>query len=190
MRTAAKLGPVISYNFGGGRRVVVLNGKEAIYEAFLRQSEAFADRNMGWTEASVLNQDLKGIIFARYDDAFKKYHKLSLTILKEFGFGVSSVSETRILREVEVISEKILEYNGRPFDPRPLTVLSAFSVVSCIIFGETFMMSDSCHKISEAVSRFTHNLGIELDFAPWLRLVPFFNRKLSAVVQSQKDRFN
>lgn len=44
---------------------------------------------------------LVGILFAPYDAVFKKYHKLSLSILKEFRFGVNRVMETRILNEVD-----------------------------------------------------------------------------------------
>lgn len=44
------------------RRVIILDGKEAISEAFLRQSEAFADRPEMWTESNILNEDLRGIV--------------------------------------------------------------------------------------------------------------------------------
>ena len=44
------------------RRVIILNGKEAILEAFLRQSEAFADKSKFWTETNVLNRKLRGLL--------------------------------------------------------------------------------------------------------------------------------
>jgi len=42
--------------------VIILNGKEAITEAFLRQSETFADRNLFWTETNILNRNLRGLM--------------------------------------------------------------------------------------------------------------------------------
>jgi len=46
------------------RRVIILNGKEAILEAFLRQSEAFADRIQFWTESNLLNRNLRGLMIS------------------------------------------------------------------------------------------------------------------------------
>ena len=40
--------------------VIILNGKEAISDAFLRNSEAFADRYEFWLEKNVFNLNLRG----------------------------------------------------------------------------------------------------------------------------------
>ena len=40
--------------------VVVLNSYEAIYDAMVRHSEAFADRNSLFTEEKVMNPELRG----------------------------------------------------------------------------------------------------------------------------------
>src|SRR6218665_495763 len=130
-----------------------------------------------------------GIIFARYNDTFKKYHKLCLVILKEFGFGVKTVSESRILHEVELLKTKILQFNGRPFNPKMLTATSTFSVVSNILFGETFMKSEPCHRISEAVGQFGRTTGSAVEFFPLLRFLPYFRNTISILVQCQKDMF-
>jgi len=132
---------------------------------------------------------VSGIAFARYDDTFKKYHKLSLAILKEFGFGVKTVSESRILAEVELLVTTFLQFDGRPFDPKHLIATSTFSVVSSIMFGETFTTSDSCHRIAEAVGQFARNIGFAIQFVPLLRFLPYFRNKLSIMIQSQKDIF-
>src|SRR6218665_1488735 len=128
-----------------------------------------------------------GFIFAKYDHTFKKYHKLCLAILREFGFGVKTVSESRITREVELLKTKFVKFNGRPFYPNPLTVESTFSVVSSILFGETFAASDTCNRISEAVSKYTRSVVIAIELVPLLRFLPYFRRKLSTTVQLHKD---
>jgi len=114
---------------------------------------------------------------------------MCLAILKEFGFGVKTVSEIRILREVEALEQKILKFDGHSFDPKPLTALSTFGVVSSILFGERFAGSDTCHKISDAVSKFTRNIGVAIEFVPLLRFLPYFRNRISVTVQCQEDMF-
>jgi cytochrome P450 len=189
MKSAERLGPVISYGFGE-RLVIILNGKEAISDAFLKKSEAFADRAEFWAERNLFNPNLRGIIFARYNDTFKRYHKLCLTILKEFGFGVNSVSETRILREVEALTEKILKFNGRPFDPKPLSTDATFNVVSSILFGETFVSTDTCRTISQRSTEFASNTDFALNFASFLRFLPSIRKKCYALVKCHEDIIN
>ena len=131
-----------------------------------------------------------GVTFARYDETFKKYHKLCLSILKEFGFGVKAVSESRILREVESLKMKILKLNDRQFDPNPLTAVSTFSVVSSILFGEEFGASEACHRLCESISQYARNTGYAVELFPWLRYLPYFRRKISNIVQCHQDIFN
>jgi len=44
----------------GARLAVILNGKEAIADAMIRNGEAFADKPGLWTEANLLNKGLRG----------------------------------------------------------------------------------------------------------------------------------
>ena len=84
---------------------------------------------------------------------------------------------------------KLLEFNGRPFDLKPLTSRSSFRVFSSILFGEAFLTSDNCQKITDAADQFIVNVGFAIDFAPWLRYLPNFRKNISDLVQSQKDMF-
>jgi len=45
-----------------------------------------------------------------YGDSFKKYRKLALTILKDFGFG-QTIMEDRIRAEVKTLFNNILYQN-------------------------------------------------------------------------------
>lgn len=40
--------------------VLILSGYDAIYDAMIRHSEAFADKPLLWIEVKVINQELKG----------------------------------------------------------------------------------------------------------------------------------
>ena len=111
-------------------------------------------------------------------------------MLKEFGFGVSNVTETRILRQVELFNKEILKFNGRPFNPRLLTLYSTFNVVSTILFGETFTTSDTNNRISESVPELARNVDYTIDIAPFLRYVPKFRKKISRLVQCHEAIIN
>src|SRR6218665_1112503 len=51
----------LPYSFGLYRSmVVVLNGYETIFSAFVRHSEAFADRGSAWLEENVINHERRG----------------------------------------------------------------------------------------------------------------------------------
>lgn len=43
------------------RLIVILNDKEALTEAYVKQSDIFSDRFEFWTETNVANYDLKGL---------------------------------------------------------------------------------------------------------------------------------
>jgi len=115
---------------------------------------------------------------------------LCLNILKEFGFGVSNVTEARILRQVESMNKKILEFNGRPFNPKLLTVYSTFNVVSTFLFGETFAMSDTNNRISERVIEFAKLTDFSTNLAPILRFLPNASKNISLLVQCHKAIIN
>src|SRR6218665_600535 len=128
-----------------------------------------------------------GIIFARYNDTFKKYHKLCLTILKEFGFGINNVSEIRILREVESMNEELLKLNGQPFNPKLLIIQSTFHIVAIILFGEAFVSSVTFQEIVESIEGIVECTDFVIDFAPSLRFFPYFRRKISDLERYHKD---
>lgn len=117
-----------------------------------------------------------GIVFAHYNEKFKKGRKISLSILKEFGFGVSSVSETRILFEVESLIEEFMKTDGRPVDPKYMTDYATSNVVLIIVLGREFMSLEKNHRaLIENVHEYTHNLETALNMVPLLRFLPSFD---------------
>ena len=52
-----------------------------------------------------------GFLFHSYNEDFKKYHKLSLGIMKQFGFG-NRIMEKRIMEEIEPLLEKLAKFQG------------------------------------------------------------------------------
>jgi cytochrome P450 len=191
MKSAEKLGPVFSFKVWK-RLVVVLNGYEAIYDAYVKHSEAFANRDSIWIEDNFLNPNKKGFMFVTYGDAYKKYHKLSLSILKEFGFGSSRVMETRILQEVESLNEEIRKQNGRSFDPKWPFSFAASNVVLAILFGKNFQqrLPNELSTIIKSGEKYFANFDLSINVAPIIRFLPTWRRKFDCMRESNQSLLN
>src|SRR5688572_16722057 len=133
-----------------------------------------------------------GLASAHYNDAYKKYHKLSLSILKEVGFGVQRVSETRILQEVESMNDEILKQNGRDFDAKRLTSFSTSNVILSILFGKNFLQSSpkDHSTIVENSAECIANLDMALNVAPFLRFLPWFWKTMHDLRKSSERLLN
>ena len=121
-----------------------------------------------------------GIAFSHYNESFKKYNKLTLSIFKEFGFGVHSVSETRILQEVEAMIEEITKNNGRPFYPKWPFTFGASNVITSILLGKDFQQSSP--KVHSAIIKNSAEtvkcMDIALNMVPIVRFLPMFWKKI------------
>ena len=133
-----------------------------------------------------------GLAFAQYDDAYKKYHKLSLSILKEFGFGAQRVSETRILREVESMNDEIVKQNGRPFYPKWLMIYSTSNFMLSILFGKNFLQySPNDHStIVEGTVECAASFDMTLNLAPAARFLPIFWKTINCLRTSSERMLN
>jgi len=188
MKSAEKLGPIFSFKVGK-RMVVVLNGYDTIFGAMVRQSETFADRGSVWTEENVINAERRGIAFTQYDERFRKYHKQVISILKEFGFGIERVTETRILQEVESMNVEILKQNGRPFDSKWTITFATANVVMSILFGKNFEQnSPKNHSaLIKNASDCLESMDLTLNMAPVVRFLPVFRKKIDLLRLSSEN---
>ena len=133
-----------------------------------------------------------GIANASYNDVYKKYHKLCLSILKEFGFGVKRVSETRILEEVESMHDEILKHNGCPFYPKRLLIFSTSNFMLSILFGKNFLQSfpEDHSIIVESSAECVANIDMTLNFAPIARFLPIFWKTIARMRNSSERLLN
>jgi cytochrome P450 family 2 subfamily J len=112
----------------------------------------------------------------RYDDDFKKYRKLSLSILKQFGFG-SCIMETRIKTEVEELVKYVRGLGGRPFNPHDILFSSVSNVILSVMFGRRFDRTDpKFQQLADDISHIVAGLLPVLDFCPPLRLLPGYRK--------------
>jgi long-chain fatty acid omega-monooxygenase len=173
LRVAEKIGPVYTLKIGKNP-VIILNSYEAIFDATHRHSEAYADRPPMFTDKKVMNKDLRGIIYTHYNDRYRKYHKICLSILREFGFGIKSESEVRILHEVDVMFAEIKKQNGRPIDPKWLYTYATSNVMIGILFGKNLLHAlPKVHAgLVKGSAECMENIDMSLNLAPIFQYVP------------------
>ena len=117
---------------------------------------------------------------------WKKYHKLTLSILKQFGFGVKSTMESRIIAELESISEYIQKQNGRSFNPKELVYLSTTNVITNILFGQRRDYNLGMTELGHQTKLLMDSFDVDLDVAPFLRFLPFHRNKLRQNIAAEK----
>ncbi|ESO10863.1 hypothetical protein HELRODRAFT_109176 [Helobdella robusta] len=182
-------GDVFAY-YMMGKYQVILNSKEAIHEAFVKRSTDFADRPRAGV-TNVLNPRHKGILFRNYDDNFKKYHKLSLGIMKQFGFG-NRVMETRIMEEMKYFMENLASFEGCEFNPTPVVTKCSMNIVCGILFGKRF--NDDDPDLSDIIANIRtsfNNIGkiFMVNAFPFLRHFSFHKKALQSCVDAQNKIF-
>jgi cytochrome P450 len=155
---AQEYGDVLSFK-AGKMYTVVLNSHASILEAFVKRSTDCADRPR-FSFQKYTNPDRKGIIVNCYNASFKKYHQLSLTILKEFGYG-QNLMETRISSEVQQLIQNIKDLDGRAFDAEPYVTSTVMNVISRIIFGRGL---DNDERLKRACFTMANNVIKEQRF--------------------------
>ena len=120
-----------------------------------------------------------------YDDEYRMCHQLSLTILKEYGFG-RRLMETRILIEVEdfvnIIKRRpthTADSRSDSFDADVMLTSSLVNVIYNILFG--VRMEDSAgpemRRIIAILHERIHTFCRELTVLPWLRVLPFYRKR-------------
>ncbi|ESO10866.1 hypothetical protein HELRODRAFT_109184 [Helobdella robusta] len=173
-KNMTKYGDVLAY-YVLDKYHVVLNSKEAVFEAFVKRSTDFADRPKAKIN-EVLNPQNKGIVFHKYDEAYKRYHKLSLGIMKQFGFG-NRVMEKRIMEEMKYFMESLASYKGCEFHPTPDTTKCTMNILCGILFGKRF--DDDDPDLADIISNIRttfDNFGkvVVGSILPFLKLVLLF----------------
>ncbi|XP_077977650.1 cytochrome P450 2U1-like [Glandiceps talaboti] len=173
---AKKYGTVFSLQMGS-HLVVVLNGYEAIKEAFIVKGDTFKGR------PKMVLSDLiaagRGIVFSTYNDNYKEQRNFAVSALKSFGWG-SSAFEEKVMHEVDGLIESFDKLDGKPFDPFHYVRNSVCNIIFSIVFGRRFRHDDQDFRNLLT----THHRNMRLcgaasavNFLPLLQYLPFGNYK-------------
>jgi len=117
-----------------------------------------------------------GIAHHRYDAKFCQQRKLSLSILKEFGFG-KDIMEERIQAEVSVLLQQLRDVKAVAFYPDAVLMSCVLNVITSILFGHR-MDDKAVANLGSVTGNFVYNEGhlIPVDMFPLLRLLPKMRR--------------
>ncbi|XP_072165344.1 steroid 17-alpha-hydroxylase/17,20 lyase-like [Diadema setosum] len=168
---AKKYGDVFGFK-AGERWMVVLNRKDAIKEAILKQGAEFANRPWFYS-VEIFSEGFKDIVFGFYSDTWKLHRKLAHTALRQFATGKRLDG---LLHSVFPKFERALEENnGRPVDPKLMITLLLYNMLSTMCFGKVYEFKDPrLEKWREVIERATDQIGYGLaaDFFAFARYVP------------------
>ena len=132
-----------------------------------------------------------GFISHHYNAEFRRQRKLSLSILKEFGFG-KSIMEERIQTEVSVLLQQIRDIKSVAFCPDAVLRSRVLSVIASILFGH-HMEDTAVGELGKTASDFLRTNGdftVVDFFSPLLRFLPKMRRTFSALVALNNQFFH
>ncbi|ESO10713.1 hypothetical protein HELRODRAFT_72098 [Helobdella robusta] len=169
---ADRYGPVVAIHFAN-EYVVMLIGKEAIQDAFVQKGSDFAGRPK-FKFDEFLKKTRKGIIVRQYDDDFRLYHKLTINILRKFGFG-SKIMENRIHDEMNSFIKELQTLSGEPLCPKLLLFQHVLNVITGLLLGKKFEPEDvDRDAVVDLIRRSFAEFKelVVVNFFPFLRFVP------------------
>ncbi|XP_069037411.1 cytochrome P450 2C55-like [Lepisosteus oculatus] len=137
-KLSERYGKVYSFYFGG-RPAVVLHGLHAVKEALLTQGIEFGGRPQGLLVNDVTRN--KGVILVNYGSAWKEQRRFSLTCLRNFGLGKTSMEE-KILEEASHLISHLEKCSGQSMDPKTLFHNAVSNIICAILFGARYNYED------------------------------------------------
>ena len=95
--------------------------------------------------------------------------------------------ETRILREVEEMINKVRAEQGRPFDVKLLTMTCVANIIMNMMFGLRFDHTDPAfQRLMSDSNKFLALLPVEIEIFPVLRFIPPFKKNFAEFVATAK----
>lgn len=130
------------------------------------------------------NNVFTGIAFRNYDAEFKRYHKLVLSSMKEFGFGSRSQLESRILEEVTELIKHFRNADEQAFDPTELIILSSSNVPINMMFGRRSDYKDGMTEAIYQMKRYVDAIDAAVNLFPVLRFFPPHSKRFKELLDS------
>ena len=131
-----------------------------------------------------------GFLDHRYDAEFRRQHKLTLSILKEFGFG-RNIMEERIQAEVSVLLQQIRDVKSMAFCPESAVISCVLNVIASILFGRR-MEDKAGVKLSKVAHDFIYSVAdlVAVDLLPILRFLPQVRRAITTTTAINDQLFD
>src|SRR6218665_1206105 len=120
-----------------------------------------------------------GVINVFFDANYKKYHKLCLSILREFGFGIRQTMDTKISIEVGEIIDYVNTKHGEPFDPEEMSLQASANIGLGLLFSKRDPYANGMSKLCRLVNDSAEQV---VELFPWLRFIPPFSSRLKGFI--------
>ncbi|XP_072263162.1 cytochrome P450 2J6-like [Pyxicephalus adspersus] len=135
-------GPVYSI-YLGFTPAVVIQGLKDLKEVLVNKGIDFADRPQNRLFEAISGN--KGLVVARYGQAWKEHRRFTLSTLRNFGLGKKSMEE-RILEECMYLNEEIRKNEDALVDPRFVIDNAVSNIICSIVFGRRYDYDDSTFR--------------------------------------------
>ncbi|KAM3914722.1 cytochrome P450 2D17-like [Leptodactylus fuscus] len=171
------------------KKMVIVNGFNAMKEVLIDKSEDTADRpRLPIFEKVGYIGDTKGIVLAHYGNTWRDSRRFTLTTLRNFGMGKKSLEE-RVTEEAQCLYSAFESKKGCPFNPHFLINNAVSNVICSIAFGNRFEYDDQ--KFQKLLSFFDAALKAEFGFLgqilneiPFLTNIPWL---IDRVIQPERQ---
>lgn len=123
----------------GSTLIIILNGYDAINEAFVKQADVFTDRPQLFVPLIGVSKGT-GLTY-NSDRPWKILRRFALQALRDFGVGKKSLEE-KVQEEVNVVMETLTNSKGQPIRVKPLLLSAATNIICNVMFGARFQYTD------------------------------------------------
>ncbi|KAJ7374538.1 hypothetical protein OS493_004876 [Desmophyllum pertusum] len=182
---AQKYGDVFSLMLGN-RLVVVLNGVNAIQEAIVKQSTAFAGRPQLHT-FKLANPQGNSLTLTDYSPQWRLTRKISVSAIQNFAKNADALEE-KLLQESQRLIQCFKQQKDRPVDALITLKFATANIILSALFGVNCSYDD---EVLRGILSITNSYGqavngsSHIDFLPLLKYLP--NKSLSKLVLAIKS---
>ncbi|CAH2324616.1 cytochrome P450 2J6-like [Pelobates cultripes] len=167
-------GPVYSIYLGSTLAVVV-SGIKAIKEVLVVKGHEYADRPQNRVIRKASGE--KGLVVAPYGRAWKEHRRFTLSTLRDFGQGKSSMDD-RVAEESVYLLQEFKKNKDILYDPHSVVNNAVSNIICTIVFGRRYEYNDTTfsnilqlvHKHMKRTTGFWANLYNVLGLIHYLPL--------------------
>ncbi|XP_040266170.1 cytochrome P450 2J6-like [Bufo bufo] len=135
-------GPIYSIYLGFTPAVVV-RGLKDLKEILVNKGQEFADRPFNRLTEDISGS--KGLVLARYGQAWKEHRRFTLSTLRNFGLGKKSMEE-RICEESVHLIQEFKKNKDTLLDPHFVIDNAVSNIICMIVFGRRYEYNDSTFR--------------------------------------------
>ncbi|CAK6970130.1 cytochrome P450 2F2-like [Scomber scombrus] len=204
-RLAKHYGNVYSL-YIGPKPAVVVNGLQALKEAFVTKAADFSGRpqDLMVNHAIMVKANAPGVILADYSPGWREQRRFGLMTLRNLGLGKLSM-EQRILGEIHRIIKPLEQSVGKTINPKLLFHNAASNIICQVLFARQFEYDDEFMKFFVDLFHETSKIingrwGMIYDSIPMVRNLPLpfqkafklfkmaHERRLELLAENKKSR--